>query len=119
MYATSMFHPHKRTCASYKPYRPQCLQRPLVLPRPPPTAVNTGHDMPLEDLTKRANYSKYDESVVKDMPEYPGLSLSSHVILKMVQVRACGLAGHNYYCEAKGISATYRARAPLFSSIGH
>lgn len=42
--------------------------------------------MPLEDLTKRADFSKYDESVVKDMPEYPGLTLSSHVMLKMIQV---------------------------------
>lgn len=42
--------------------------------------------MPLEDLTKRANFSKYDESVVKDMPEHPGLALTSHVLLKCIQV---------------------------------
>ena len=45
--------------------------------------------MPLEDLTKRANFSKYDESVVKDMPELPGLALTSHVLLKCIQVRWC------------------------------
>lgn len=43
--------------------------------------------MPLEDLTKRADFSKYDESVVKDMPEHPGLALTSHVLLKCIQVR--------------------------------
>eukprot|EP00752_Nemacystus_decipiens_P001701 g1647.t1 len=45
--------------------------------------------MPLEDLTKHADFSKYDESVVKDMPEYPGLALTSHVMLKFVQVGSC------------------------------
>eukprot|EP00903_Cladosiphon_okamuranus_P009669 g9200.t1 len=45
--------------------------------------------MPLEDLTKRADFSKYDESVVKDMPEYPGLALLSHVMLKMIQFGSC------------------------------
>lgn len=42
--------------------------------------------MPLADLNKRADLSKYDESVAKDMPEYPGLALTSHVLLKNVQV---------------------------------
>lgn len=42
--------------------------------------------MPLEDLTKRADFSDYDESVVKDMPKYPGLTLTSHVLLKNIQV---------------------------------
>lgn len=43
--------------------------------------------MPLEDLTKPADSSKYDESVMKDMPAYPGLALTSHAMLKFVQVR--------------------------------
>lgn len=42
--------------------------------------------MPLGDLIKHANMSNYDESVVKDMPKYPGLSLTAHVLLKNVQV---------------------------------
>ncbi|CAM9951219.1 unnamed protein product [Ectocarpus sp. 12 AP-2014] len=42
--------------------------------------------MPLTDLNKRADLSKYDESVAKDMPEYPGLALTSHVLLKNVQL---------------------------------
>lgn len=46
--------------------------------------------MPLEDLTKPADTSNYDASVVKDMPAYPGLSLTSHVMLKNIQVTAVG-----------------------------
>ena len=42
--------------------------------------------MPLEDLLKKSDTTDYDESVVKFMPTYPGLSLTSHVVLKNVQV---------------------------------
>lgn len=42
--------------------------------------------MPLEDLTKRADTTDYDDSVVKDMPVFPGLALTSHVMLKTIQV---------------------------------
>ncbi|CAM9543552.1 unnamed protein product [Scytosiphon promiscuus] len=45
--------------------------------------------MPIEDLTKRANMSNYDDSVAKDMPEYPGLALTGHVVLKNIQVWSC------------------------------
>lgn len=42
--------------------------------------------MPLDDLVKRTDMSKYDESVVKDMPECPGVALTGHVMLKNIQV---------------------------------
>lgn len=48
-------------------------------------AEHTG-TMPLEDLLKKSDTTDYDESVVKFMPTYPGLSLTSHVVLKNVQV---------------------------------
>ncbi|CAM9821306.1 unnamed protein product, partial [Laminaria digitata] len=46
--------------------------------------------MPLEDLLKKSDTTDYDESVVKFMPTYPGLSLTSHVVLKNVQVWSLG-----------------------------
>ena len=63
--------------------------------------------MPLEDLTKRANFSKYDESVVKDMPELPGLALTSHVLLKCIQVR--GMRSTRLICLHRRSCAVYYA----------
>lgn len=42
--------------------------------------------MPLADLVKPTNKEGYDETTLKDMPAYPGLTLTSHVLLKNVQV---------------------------------
>ena len=42
--------------------------------------------MPLGDLIKPTDKEGYDEETLKDMPAYPGLTLTSHVLLKNIQV---------------------------------
>lgn len=44
--------------------------------------------MPLGDLLLKANLENYDPSVAKDMPTYPGLMLSAHVLRENIQVGA-------------------------------
>lgn len=68
--------------------------------------------MPLEDLIKRADLSNYDESVVKDMPQYPGLSVASHALLKNIQV------GTNMTCVVPHYLIRY-ARASASGSNKH
>ena len=43
--------------------------------------------MPLKDLFNKSDTKDYDAAVVRDMPTYPGLTLTYHVLLKNVQVR--------------------------------
>lgn len=44
--------------------------------------------MPLKDLLTKSDTEDYDASVVRDMPTYPGMALTYHVVLKNVQVGA-------------------------------
>ncbi|CAM9559000.1 unnamed protein product [Pylaiella littoralis] len=78
--------------------------------------------MPLEDLTKPADSSKYDESVMKDMPAYPGLALTSHVMLKFVQLGSCvgSIASVGVWLKSsdRGFSSLLTRQWPRFAGLG-
>ncbi|CBJ27168.1 expressed unknown protein [Ectocarpus siliculosus] len=78
--------------------------------------------MPLADLNKRADLSKYDESVAKDMPEYPGLALTSHVLLKNVQlwstVGSVASLGVWLNSPDRSVSSLVLKQWPRFAGLG-
>ncbi|CAM9132372.1 unnamed protein product [Ascophyllum nodosum] len=78
--------------------------------------------MPLGDLIKPTDKEGYDEETLKDMPAYPGLTLTSHVLLKNIQMLSVvgSIVGAGAWLRSseKGFSSLFLRKCPRYAGFG-